>query len=138
MDIFSVEKRSQIMSKIRSSGTKIEIKTKNLLAMGGYSFVEHPKMDGNPDFLITRKRIAIFCDGDFWHGYKFDEKKKPSGTYWKAKIQNNMRRDRRISRKLRSDGWTVVRLWEHDINIRPEYCMNKISRAFRNSRSSLS
>lgn len=133
MDVFSVEKRSQIMSKIRSRGTKIEMKMKDLLSANGYEFIEQPKIIGSPDFLITKKRMIIFCDGDFWHGYKFDEKKKPSGTYWKTKIQNNMRRDKRISRNLRSDGWTVIRLWEHDINKRPEYCMNKISRSFERS-----
>ena len=88
----------------------------------------YPKMFGNPDFLIEKKRIAIFCDGDFWHGYKYENKKKPKKKFWRDKIESNMKRDKKISRKLRTSGWSVLRFWEHDIEKRTEFCKRKISR----------
>ena len=129
-DIFTPEKRSWVMSQIRGKNTKIEIKMKKILKETGYKFEMHPEMYGNPDFAHKRKRIAIFCDGDFWHGYRYDIKKKPGKKYWRDKIENNMRRDRRYSRNLRRDGWSVLRLWEHDIEKNPEKCRRKILAKF--------
>jgi len=88
----------------------------------------YPKMHGNPDFIIRRKKIAIFCDGDFWHGYKYQEKKKPAKKFWRDKIERNMARDRSVSRKLRREGWSVLRFWEHDIEKYPQKCRKKIMR----------
>ena len=118
------------MSRIRGKDTKIEIKMERILKETGYKFEKHPKMYGNPDFANKRKKIAIGCDGDFWHGYRYDEKKKPSKKYWRNKIENNMRRDKRYSRKLRREGWSVLRLWEHDIERNPEKCERKILAKF--------
>jgi len=114
------------MSRIRSSNTKIDLKMERLLANTGYVFVKYPKMYGNPDFANKRKKIAIFCDGDFWHGYKYSKKKKLQKKFWRDKIENNMRRDIKYSRKLRREGWSVLRLWEHDIQKNPDKCMRKI------------
>ena len=119
------------MSRIRGSNTKIDLKMKKLLSENKYKFEMYPKMYGNPDFILKRKKIAIFCDGDFWHGYRYHEKKKPAKKYWKDKIEGNMRRDRRYSRKLRRDDWSVLRLWEHDIEKNPDKCMRKIKRKFK-------
>ena len=119
------------MSQIRGKNTKIEIKMKRILKETGYKFEMHPEMYGNPDFANKRKRIAIFCDGDFWHGYRYEIKKKPAKKYWRDKIENNMRRDKRYSRNLRRDGWSVLRLWEHDIEKNPEKCRRKILAKFR-------
>jgi len=129
-DIFTPEKRSWVMSRIRGSNTKIDLKMKRLLSENRYKFEMYPKMYGNPDFILKRKKIAIFCDGDFWHGYRYHEKKKPAKKYWKEKIEGNMRRDQRYSRKLRRECWSVLRLWEHDIEKNPEKCMRKIKSKF--------
>jgi len=129
-DIFTPEKRSWVMSRIRGSNTKIDLKMKKLLSDNKYNFEMYPKMYGNPDFILKRKKIAIFCDGDFWHGYRYHEKKKPAKKYWKEKIEGNMRRDQRYSRKLRRECWSVLRLWEHDIEKNPEKCMRKIKSKF--------
>ena len=104
---------------------------KKLLSELNFRYQMYPKMYGNPDFIIKRKKIAIFCDGDFWHGYKYNEKKKPAKKFWRNKIEENMRRDKRISRKLRRDGYSVIRLWEHDIKKRPRVCLNRITRFMR-------
>ncbi len=129
-DIFSPEKRSWVMSRIRGKDTGIENKMKALLRSSKIKFKQHPKMFGNPDFLVGKKTL-IFCDGDFWHGFQYEKKKKPRKKFWKDKIEGNMRRDKRISRKLRRDGYSVIRLWEHDIQKRPLVCLNKIIRFMR-------
>ena len=129
-DIFTPEKRSWVMSRIRGKDTKIEIKMEKILKKTGFKFEKHPEMYGNPDFAHKRKRIAIFCDGDFWHGYRYGQKKRLSKKFWRDKIENNMRRDKRYNRKLRRDGWSVLRLWEHDIEKNPEKCRRKILAKF--------
>lgn len=118
------------MSRIRGKNTEIENTMKKLLSSNHLKFVQHPKIFGNPDFVVG-KRTVIFCDGDFWHGHDYEKKKKPPGGFWRNKIKANMKRDRSVSRKLRSDGWSVLRFWEHDIEKRPEFCMNKIRRFTR-------
>ena len=74
------------------------------------------------------EKIVIFCDGDFWHGYNYHKKKKPSKKYWKEKIERNIKRDQKYTRKLRREGWSVLRLWEHDIEKRTGVCIDKIIR----------
>lgn len=125
-DMFTKEKRSWVMSRIRGRNTKIDLAMKRILSEIGCRHVMYPKMYGNPDFAIPSKKIAIFCDGDFWHGHNYHSKKKPRRKFWKDKIEGNMARDRRVSRKLRRDGWSVLRFWEHDVEKKPEKCMRKI------------
>ena len=119
------------MSRIRGTNTKIDLKMKRLLSDQKFKFEMYPKMFANPDFVLKRKKIIIFCDGDFWHGYKYHEKKKPAKKFWRDKIENNMRRDRRYTRNLRQDGWSVLRFWEHDIEKNSEKCMRRIERKIR-------
>ena len=118
------------MSRIRGRNTGIENKIRNLLLSSRIKFRQHPRLYGNPDFLVG-KRTLIFCDGDFWHGYQYDRKKKPSKKFWRDKIEDNMRRDRKVSRRLRKEGFSIVRLWEHDIENRPLVCLNRIIRFMR-------
>ena len=124
-DIFTPEKRSWVMSRIRSKDTKIEKKTASLLRKNKIRYRRFPKVFGSPDFVVEKK-LLVFCDGDFWHGYRYDRKKKPPKKFWRGKIERNMKRDRKVTRKLRADGWSVVRLWEHDIEKRPRSCLRKI------------
>ena len=129
-DIFSKEKRSWVMSQIKGKNTKIELKMDDVLKDIGYSYEMHRKMFGNPDFVLKRKRIVIFCDGDFWHGYNYSKRKLPK-KFWRDKIERNMERDKRITRKLRREGWSVLRFWEHDIEKRIDVCRNRIIRKIR-------
>ena len=130
-DIVSPEKRSWIMSQIRGKNTKIEIKMEGILKNTRLKFEKHPKMYASPDFVNRRKKIIIFCDGDFWHGYMYDTKKKPRKKFWRDKIEGNMKRDKRYTRKLRRDGWSVLRFWEHDIDKNPEKCFRRIDRKIK-------
>ena len=127
-DIFSRKKRSWLMSRIRSRDTGIEKKTAQLLRKNKLHYRRFPKIFGSPDFVVEKK-VLVFCDGDFWHGYQYDRKKKPPKKFWRDKIERNMERDRKVTRKLRADGWSVVRLWEHDIERRPESCVRKIKKS---------
>ena len=125
-DVFSRKKRSWIMSRIRSKNTSIDRKMRDMLSGMNVRFEMYPKVFGSPDFQVG-KRVLVFCDGDFWHGYRYAEKKRPTKKYWREKIEGNMRRDRKVSRKLRRDGWSVLRIWEHDIKKNPDKCMRKIT-----------
>ena len=125
-DVFTPQKRSWVMSRIKGKNTKIDLKMKNLLSGLGCRYTMYPKMFGNPDFALKRKRIVIFCDGDFWHGYKYYKRKRLRKKFWRDKIEGNMRRDRAVTKKLRAEGWSVLRFWEHDIQKNPEKCLRKI------------
>ena len=128
-DVFSKKKRSWIMSRIRSENTSIDRSMRNMLSEARLKFVMYPDLYGKPDFQVGKK-VLVFCDGDFWHGYRYAEKKMPAKKYWREKIEGNMRRDRHVSRKLRRDGWSVLRLWEHDIKKNPDKCIRKIKRKY--------
>jgi DNA mismatch endonuclease (patch repair protein) len=133
-DVFTPEKRSWVMSRIRSTNTKIDLEMKRILSQMKTKYRMYPKMFGNPDFVLPKNKIAIFCDGDFWHGYNYDRKKKVPKKFWRDKIEGNMRRDRAVSRKLRRVGWAVLRFWEHDIEKKPGKCRDRIARKIRDCR----
>ena len=127
-DIFTPEKRSWVMSRIRGTNTKIDLQMNEILKGLGVPYRMYPKMYGNPDFVLEEEKIVIFCDGDFWHGHNYHNKKKPRQRYWKEKIERNMRRDAKVTRKLRRDGWSVLRFWEHDLEKRTGICIDRIIR----------
>ena len=118
------------MSRIRSKDTKIELKVIDILKKNKIKFARHLDLPGTPDFLVGTKTL-IFVDGDFWHGYDYMNGRVPPQKFWREKIERNMERDRKTSRKLRDDGWSVVRLWEHDINKRQDFCIRKIQRLMK-------
>ena len=128
-DVFSKKKRSWIMSRIRSKNTSIDRRMRDMLSGMKVRFEMYPDLFGSPDFQVGRN-VLVFCDGDFWHGYRYAEKKRPAKKYWREKIEGNMRRDRKVSRRLRRDGWSVLRIWEHDIKKNPEKCLRKIRRKY--------
>ena len=125
-DIFTPEKRSWVMSRIRSKNTGIERRMCSIFRKNGLHYRRYPKVFGSPDFVVE-KSVLVFCDGDFWHGYKYDSKKKMAKKFWREKIEGNMRRDKRTNRLLRTRGYSVLRLWEHDINGNPDKCIRKVS-----------
>ena len=129
-DIFTPEKRSWVMSRIRPKDTKIEKATASMLRKNKIHYRRFPKLFGSPDFIVEKKTL-VFCDGDFWHGYRYGRKKKPEKKFWREKIERNMARDRKVSRTLRREGWSVVRLWGHDIEKNPDRCVRRILAALR-------
>ncbi|MDD5135618.1 MAG: very short patch repair endonuclease [Phycisphaerae bacterium] len=128
MDTFTKKKRSEIMSKIRSKNTKAELIIFKELRKKGIYFQKHYKNAvGKPDIALPRKKIAIFIDGDFWHGYRFNKiKNKLPKKYWLKKIEDNIKRDKKGKALLHKKGWRTLRLWEHEIINDIEESINKI------------
>lgn len=117
MDVFTKKKRSEIMSKIRSKNTKAELVVFRELRKRKIYFQKHyKKAAGSPDIAIPRKKIAIFIDGDFWHGRNFrrDKSRLPK-KYWRNKIEMNIARDKKNRATLEKQGWKILRIWEGDI-----------------------
>ena len=81
--------------------------------------------------MFVRAKVAVFVDGDFWHGWQFPRWRHKLGPYWKKKIEGNRYRDRRTSNKLRREGWLVIRIWEHDVERDPESCVDRIEEAVK-------
>jgi DNA mismatch endonuclease (patch repair protein) len=75
--------------------------------------------------------VVVFVDGDYWHGWRFPTWKDKLPPYWKQKIEKNRQRDRRNFRRLRREGWLVIRIWEHELECDPELCINRIEEAVR-------
>lgn len=126
MDKFSVKKRSEIMSKVKGKNTRLETKIFDLLNDRKIRFEKHGDILGKPDILFRKKKVAVFIDGDFWHGWNFDSIKEKLPKYWYVKISQNMKRDRRNRNRLREQGWKIVRLWEHRVLKNPQGCINII------------
>lgn len=137
-DMFTKEKRSEVMSRIRSKNTGLEKEAKRMLGKHGIRYRSHPKLYGSPDFVLEG-RLLLFCDGSFWHGRDWKKLKTrlASGNnpkYWVKHIGNNRKRDREVNRVLRERGYVVLRLWDADIKKRPEWCVSKIRRALEQNR----
>jgi DNA mismatch endonuclease (patch repair protein) len=127
------EYRSQMMSKIRSTGGKAEtLLAKTLWHDGIRYFKNYKKLPGRPDIAITKYKIAVFVDGEFWHGYDWENQKKKrihtNRAYWIPKIEKNIERDKKINQELESMGWTVIRFWEkHEVWKDLDKCVKKIN-----------
>lgn len=122
MDVFSKAKRSQVMAAIRHRGNRSTERTLAALLrryrISGWK-LQFSQIVGKPDFYFIERRIALFVDGCFWHGCpKCFQAPRQNASFWSAKIQGNRKRDRKVSHKLRREGITVIRLWEHDLENR--------------------
>jgi DNA mismatch endonuclease (patch repair protein) len=125
-DIFTIKKRSQVMSKIRSKGTSIELKMIIALQQNGISFEYQPKIFGKPDFLIP-PNIVVFCDSSFWHGRNWVKLKlKLKEGYWREHIASNRKRDRCVNKILKGEGYIIIRFWDDLINKKIDSCIKKI------------
>jgi DNA mismatch endonuclease (patch repair protein) len=121
------------MSRIRASGSQIERHLGRALWRAGLRYRKQYPVPGRPDFALVSFRIAIFCDSNFWHGYRWGAVVKSTfkrnRRFWILKIEANRQRDRRINRKLRRLGWIVLRFWEGQIKDSPEACVSAVLRA---------
>lgn len=123
---------SKNMSRIRSKDTSIEVKLRKELWHKGYRYRKnYKKLPGSPDIVLTKYKIAIFCDGEFFHGKNWDKlkarlEKGEKGEYWIKKITKNMEHDEEINKQLMFKGWTVLRFWGDDIKKNIEECVKTI------------
>jgi len=118
MDKVSPSTRSKVMSSVKCAGTQLELRLAQAIRKAKLgSFDMNPRdIEGHPDFVFRKYRVAIFVDSCFWHGCRWHCRMPSSNVdYWKHKIAYNRERDRRITRSLRRHGWQVVRVWEHTI-----------------------
>jgi DNA mismatch endonuclease (patch repair protein) len=118
MDNVSINRRSQIMANVKSSGNiSTELKTILIFRENHINgWRRHYKLIGNPDFTFPKNKIAVFIDGCFWHGcVKHCRVPVTNRMYWNNKIKRNIQRDLNIGRVLRVKGWKVIRIWEHEL-----------------------
>lgn len=128
MDRLTKEQRHKNMVAIKSKDTKIEIMLRKALWHKGIRYHKQYRIyDCHPDIVITKYKIAIFCDGDFWHGKNYEEHKiKHNSEFWDNKIKRNVERDLENTIMLRDNGWTVLRFWETDIKKNLDMCVEAV------------
>ena len=131
-DIFSKRKRSEIMSRVRSKRNRAT--EERLVALfreaGIKGWRRNYNLFGSPDFVFCKNKIAVFVDGEFWHGHPTLGKIPQTHTeFWREKIERNKKRDRQVNRVLRKRCWIVVRIWQHEL--RDSRWRRKVRRAMR-------
>lgn len=131
MDNLTPAQRHRSMQRIKSSDTKPEIMLRKALWHKGIRYRKNmSSLPGKPDIVLTRQKIAIFVDGDFWHAR--DNKENPGGQvksnkdYWQKKLARNVERDREVNDELTEAGWLVLRFWESDVKKDLEGCIKNI------------
>lgn len=127
---YTTKKRSKIMSKIRGKNTRPELLFRKALWKKGIRYRVNSKLlPGKPDISIQKYKLAIFIDGEFWHGYNWNERKETIHSnrgFWIPKIERNMQRDEEVNQQLADLDYTVFRFWEQDIKTELDTCINDI------------
>jgi len=127
---YTTSKRSAIMAKIKGKDSKPEVLLRRALWRAGVRFrVNVKSITGKPDIAIKKYKVAIFVDGEFWHGYDWEEKRKKiksNKAFWLAKIERNMQRDREVNATLEEEGFRVFRFWQKEVQQNLGQCLNKI------------
>lgn len=133
MDKHTPEQRRKNMQAIKNKDSQIELLLRKELWKRGLRYQKNrTDIFGKPDVVFKGKKIAIFCDSEFWHGYNWEERKKDFKShqeFWIPKIERNMERDIEVTNKLESEGWTVLRFWGNEIKKETEKCANIIEKA---------
>lgn len=132
-DDLTPEQRRKNMQAIRSKDTTIELRLRKALWERGVRYRKnYKKLIGKPDIAITKYKIAVFCDSDYWHGYDWENRNqwiKSNRSYWVPKIERNMKRDVEVTAALQRDGWLVLRFWEWQIRKQLDVCVEAVLRA---------
>ena len=129
-DNLTPEQRRKNMQAIKCRDTSIELSLRKALWKKGIRYRKNYKLlIGKPDILITKYKIAVFCDSDYWHGYDWENRSKrikSNRDYWIPKINRNMERDKEVTESLERDGWLVLRFWEWQIRRQLDECVAEI------------
>lgn len=126
-DPLTPEQRRRAMTSVKLKNGSLEQIVGRELRKRGLKFKKHVKsLPGTPDIVFPDSKLVIFIDGDFWHGYRLPTWEHKLNEFWKRKIQQNRQRDARNFRKLRHDGWRVIRLWQHEIKKDLQRCIARI------------
>lgn len=133
MDRHTPEQRRKNMQAVKNKNSKIEILLRKELWNRGLRYQKNRNdVFGKPDIVFKGKKVAVFCDSEFWHGYNWEERKKDFKShqeFWIPKIERNMQRDIEVTQKLESEGWTVLRFWGNEIKKETEKCALIIEKA---------
>ncbi|NOX48541.1 MAG: very short patch repair endonuclease [Chlorobi bacterium] len=127
---YTTKERSKLMSKIRGKDTKPEVMFRKALWARGYRYRKNvKKLPGKPDVVLRKFKLAIFIDGEFWHGHNWEEKKKSiksNRAFWIPKIERNMQRDEQVEEELKDMDFTVFRFWEQQIKKDLGTCLEEV------------
>ena len=137
-DDLTPEQRRRNMQAIKSRDTSIELRLRKALWARGVRYRKnYRKLIGKPDIVLTKYKIAIFCDSDYWHGYDWENRHqriKSNREYWIPKIERNMARDKEVNEALAHDGWTVLRFWEWQIRKQLDECVEEVIKSIEKAR----
>ena len=143
MDVLTPKQRHKAMSHIRGKDTSIELKLRKCLWHKGYRYRKNYKgLPGTPDIALTKYRIAIFCDSEFFHGKDFEQlclrlQNGSNSAFWIKKITRNIERDEEVGKKLRAQEWTVLRFWGKDIDKHTQDCLRVIEECIFEQKTTL-
>lgn len=135
MDDLTKDQRRRNMQHIRSNDTSIEVKLRKALWHKGYHYRKNDsRLPGKPDIVLTKYKIAIFCDGEFFHGKDWEIlkprlEKSDNSQYWISKISRNRERDEDVNKQLLFQGWTVIRFWGKEIQNNTDQCVKVVEEA---------
>ena len=133
MDRHTPEQRRKNMQAVKNKDSQLELLLRKELWKRGLRYQKNrTDMFGKPDIVFKGKKVAVFCDSEFWHGYNWEERKKDFKShqeFWIPKIERNMERDIEVTNILESEGWTVLRFWGKEIKKETEKCANIIEKA---------
>ena len=134
----SVEQISYNMRQVKCKDSQIEILLRRELYQRGFRYRKNvTKVFGKPDIVFSKEKIAVFCDSEFWHGHKWEEKKheiKSRKDFWIQKIERTMERDKEVTKRLRKEGWKVIRFWGKDIIKSTAKCADAVEKAIMKRR----
>ena len=135
MDRHTPEQRHRNMQAIKNKDSEIELLLRKELWSRGLHYRKNVRsVFGHPDIAFIGKKIAVFCDSEFWHGYDWENKKheiKTRREFWIPKIERNIQRDVEVNDRLRREGWIVLRFWGKDIKRQTKACADLIEQSFR-------
>ena len=135
MDNHTKEQRRNNMQAVKNKDSEIELLLRKELWSRGLRYQKNSKkVFGKPDIVFIGKKVAVFCDSEFWHGYDWENKKneiKSRREFWIPKIERNMQRDVEVTTRLTQEGWTVLRFWGNEINHDLKSCADIIETAVR-------
>ncbi len=127
---YTTPERSKMMAKIRGKNTKPELLFRKALWAAGYRYrIDYKKLIGKPDIVLKKYKTVIFIDGEFWHGYNWEERKekiKTNREFWIPKIERNLQRDREVNIALETKGYKVFRFWEQEIKKELDKCLDRV------------
>lgn len=115
-DVLTPEQRRHCMSRVRDRDTKPELRLRKALWKAGLRYRLRSRLPGKPDLVFSSRRVAVFMDSCFFHGCPVHgTRPKKNAAFWADKLEGNIRRDRQVNDQLRELGWTILRIWEHEL-----------------------